>query len=618
MRLSLLGTVALLLALFADTARAAPGDPDTTFSTDGQLIVDLAGGREQGHAVAIGPGNVIVVAGEFRASGSGQTDDFAMVRVSPGGGVDSRTADITGGDDHAFGVAFNGFNSKIVLTGFTRPHPGVTYNHFATVRYNAALVPDPEFNGTGRASVDFGTGAVASGVAIDSLLRIVQVGTSNVGTGDDDFALTRFQPEDGAFDNGFSQDGKQETDLGGADQGNAVAIDQSGRIVVAGSAGPAFGTDFAVARYRALDGSLDDPGFGPDGYRKTDFGSGQEVATGVAVQKDGKIVVAGTDLSDFLLARYNTDGTLDSSFSGDGKQRTSFTASSDIATGMVIQPDGRIVVAGRAFTGASNDFALARYNPDGSLDTTFSGDGKQTTDLGANDVAEGIALQSDGKIVLVGSQDPDGVSGKIAIARYEGGGAPPPDPDPVDPTPLPPGPTPDPFPLPPVASQNDVFTGLPGKRNRFRAGPGDDRVTGGALADLLCGEAGDDRIDGLAGPDRLFGDFCPGATLARVAQAGQGDDVVNGGKGNDRLVGGAGKDRLSGGAGNDRLSGGAGNDTLTGGAGRNRYDGRSRQDKLNAANGRRDRIDCGAGRRDSARVDRRDRVKGCEKLRRAG
>jgi hypothetical protein len=201
----------------------------------------------------------------------------------------------------------------------------------------------------------------------------------------------------------------------------------------------------------------------------------------------------------------------------------------------------------------------------------------------------------------------------VRIARYQGGGPPPTGADPV-PVPADPLPPADPFPLPPVVSQNDVFTGLAGQPNVFRAGPGDDRLTGGSRADLLCGEAGDDHVDGLAGADQLYGDFCPGVTLARAAQAGQGDDVVNGSTGNDRLVGGAGRDRLSGGAGKDRLTGGAGNDTLTGGAGSNRYEGGAGNDKVSAVNRTRDRVDCGAGRRDSAKVDRVDRVKGCEKV----
>jgi uncharacterized delta-60 repeat protein len=653
-RSCLVGVLALTLLLAADTARAAPGDQDTSFSADGELLVDINEGTESGHAVAIAPNDAIVVAGEYRKEGGGQTVDFALVRVNPGGGVQSTTTDIDGGDDYAYGVAFNRFNSKIVLSGNSKPHPGVTHNEFATVRYNAALVPDPEFNTDGSGRVDFGTSAIAQDVAVDSLLRIIQVGVVNAGSGDDDFALTRFRPTDGYYDNSFSNDGKQTSPRSGVQQAKAVAIQADDKIVVAGIYGPPGDFNFGIARYHEFGGL--DTSWSPDGWRQTDFGSAQEYANDVAIQADGKIVVAGNTGAGFALARYNTDGTLDTSFSADGKQTTAFGGQSDIATGVAIQADGRIVVGGYTFTGgtSSHDFALARYNPDGSLDASFSGDGKQVADLGGNDIAEGIALQSDGKIVLAGYQgNLYGSDNKFAIARFEAGGAPPdsdgdglPDagdacpfaaaatangcPAPIDPFPSVPLPTP-----PPPGGNTgtpgaDVFVGVAGASNVFRTGAGDDRLTGGPLADLLCGEAGDDQIDGGAGADQLYGDACPGATLAAVA--GQGNDVIRGGSGNDRLVGsggndrltggagadrmdgGAGRDKLSGGAGNDRLSGGAGNDTLTGGAGRNRYSGGAGNDKLSAVNGKRERVDCGAGRRDRARVDRSDRVKGCEKV----
>jgi len=620
----LLGVVAVALLVAADTARAAPGDPDTSFSTDGRLIVDLADGREEGHAVAIAPNDAIVVAGEYRRGGSGQTDDFALVRVSPGGGVQSTTTDIDSGDDHALGVAFNNFNSKIVLSGWSKPNPGVTHNEFATVRYNAAFAPDPEFNLDGSARVDFGTNAIAQDVAVDSLLRIVQVGVVNAGGGEDDFALTRFRPTDGFYDGSFSG-GKVTSPRSGVQQAKAVAIQADNKIVAVGITGPPGDFNFAIVRYTTA--GSPDTSWSPDGWRETDFGAAQEYANDVAIQADGKIVVAGQTDAGFALARYNTNGTLDASFSGDGKQTTAFGGQSDIATGVAIQDDGRIVVGGHAFTGgpALRDFAVARYNPDGSLDTTFSGDGKQTLDLGSNDIAEGVALQSDGKIVLAGHQDPNALDTRFAIARFEGGGAPPVA-APVNPFPAPPIPFQTPPPPGGVTTTGtagaDVFTGTVG-RDVFHARAGNDRLRGGPAGDLLCGEAGNDTVDGEAGSDQLYGDFCPGAKLAAVA--GEGNDVVRGGAGNDRLVGGggrdrldggAGRDKLTGGAGNDRLSGGAGNDTLTGGGGRNRYSGGAGNDKLSAANGKRDRVDCGAG-RDTARVDRTDRVKGCERVRRA-
>ena len=135
------------------------------------------------------------------------------------------------------------------------------------------------------------------------------------------------------------------------------------------------------------------------------------MANAVAVQDDGKIVVVGNAFGpmfseDFAIARYNPNGSLDTSFSGDGKQTASFLTTAE-ANGVAIQGDGKIVVVG---TGVDNidggsEGAIARYNPNGTLDTSFSGDGTQTTDFGLGEGAQatGLAIQGDGKIVIVGS-----------------------------------------------------------------------------------------------------------------------------------------------------------------------------------------------------------------------
>lgn len=198
---------------------------------------------------------------------------------------------------------------------------------------------------------------------------------------------------------------------------SAIALDAQGRIVVAGSLDIIENSDFLVARFNA-DGSLDadfGPG-GPDGsgFVTTDLAGDSDTASALAIQGDGKIVVAGTSLqvlfSDFALARYHPDGSPDTDFGpdGNGQVHTDFDepgGSSDVAQAMAIQVDGKIIVAGLS----DNDFALARYHPDGSLDATFGpggpeGDGKVTTDLGsANEGFEAVAIQPDGKIVAGGT-----------------------------------------------------------------------------------------------------------------------------------------------------------------------------------------------------------------------
>src|SRR5262249_33815551 len=132
-------------------------------------------------------------------------------------------------------------------------------------------------------------------------------------------------------------------------------------------------------------GDLDET-FGIGGKVTTDLSGGEDEARGVAIQPDGKIVVVGlsdgSDL-DFAVARYNPDGTLDITFGNEGAVTTDFGGNRDVASAVVIQPDGKILVAGTATTGLNLGFALARYNPNGSVDTTFGVGGKATTDFGA-------------------------------------------------------------------------------------------------------------------------------------------------------------------------------------------------------------------------------------------
>ncbi len=214
-------------------------------------------------------------------------------------------------------------------------------------------------------TTDFGGGDYGADVAVQADRKIVVVG----GTGSD-FALARYNA-DGSLDSSFDGDGKLTTDLGGGGDGGAdVAVQADGKIVVVGGSTGGF----ALARYNA-DGSLD-PSFDGDGKRTTEFGGSGGTANGVALQPDGKIVAAGHGGAGFALARYNTDGSLDSSFDGDGKQTTEFAGGA--AAAVALQGDGKIVAVGRA-VGDGMDFALSRYNADGSLDSSFDGDGKQIT-----------------------------------------------------------------------------------------------------------------------------------------------------------------------------------------------------------------------------------------------
>ncbi len=204
-------------------------------------------------------------------------------------------------------------------------------------------------------------------------------------------------------------------------RGNAVAIQKDGKIVVVGD----LGFNFVVVRFNT-DGSFD-VNFGTGGIEITDFG-GSDSGNAVALQKDGKIVVAGTAVigdEDFAVARYNTDGKLDPTFNPTGGLPGTVTtnfggiiSTDDEGNAVIIQKDGKIIVAGTSDAEGTDDFAIARYNTDGGLDVTFNPTGSLpgtvTTDFGiSTDRGKAVALQKDGKIVVAGDSNND-----FAVARY--------------------------------------------------------------------------------------------------------------------------------------------------------------------------------------------------------
>jgi uncharacterized delta-60 repeat protein len=297
-----------------------------------------------------------------------------------------------------------------------------------TLVAGAAAAPgdlDPSFSSDGIVRTDLGGADRAFGVAVQPDGKIVAAGCSGRdgncfffdGSGAD-FALARYNV-DGSRDAGFGSRGKVLTDLGGDDGAFGVAVQSDNKIVAAGGSSG----DFAVVRYN-VDGSLD-PTFGSGGIVLTEFG-GRDVAYGVVLQADGKIVAAGDggDHDAIALARYNVDGSLDSSFGSGGKVLTTFDESFVDAFAVVLQPDGRIVTAGRICTPCGpTEWLLVRYKADGSLDPSFGGDGIVVTFLhGFDNEAHAVAVQPDGRIVAAGGS---GIPERIdfALVRYKADGS---------------------------------------------------------------------------------------------------------------------------------------------------------------------------------------------------
>lgn len=312
---------------------------------------------------------------------------------------------------------------------------------------------------------------------------------------------------------------------------NDVAIQNNGQIVVAGTSLFQPGTDSASSEFILAcfnsDGSLDTTfsGDGIDTIHFTDaFGSELASANAVAIQTDGRIVVAGSSNGDFVLARYHSDGNLDTQFSTDGIVTTSFsTASSDNTFDLAIQADGKIVAVGTS----DGAFALARFHIFGNLDTTFSGDGKVRTTGFQRGSA--IAIQkNDGRLVAAGFTNNTAGGASFALARYhafECGG------------------------------KNVTILGTNGPdtlfgKQFFEFVNGRLRLT--VFNDVINGLGGDDTIIGLAGNDTL----CGGGGNDIIKDSVPGGGLVGSGSGNDTLFGGPGSDMLDGEEGTDICVGG--------------------------------------------------------------
>jgi len=224
-------------------------------------------------------------------------------------------------------------------------------------------------------------------------------------------------------------DGIVTTPIGsGRDDDASVTVQADGKILVTGYSWNGGSYAFALTRYNT-DGSLD-TSFDGDGKVTTVMGSCDDYGNSVTVQADGKILVAGSSYNgsnyDFTLIRYNADGSLDNSFDSDGIViSTGVDSSNDSGTSVAVQADGKILLAG--FIGfnwndGTFDFAWTRYNADGSLDTSFDGDGIVTTAVGLNDAAVSVTVQADGKILLAGSSS-NGIDNDFAVVRYNADGS---------------------------------------------------------------------------------------------------------------------------------------------------------------------------------------------------
>jgi uncharacterized delta-60 repeat protein len=405
-------------------ARAADGDLDPTFGSGGKVVTNFNLPASAAGGVAIQADGKIVAAG-FTYDEEANVD-FGAARYEPDGTLDPTfdsdgrvTTDFFGLSDVANALAIQS-DGKIVLAGSAMQNLA---NDFALVRYNPDGSLDSTFDGDGKVTTDFsGGGDIAYGVVIQPDGKILAVGVSNNFASSADVAIVRYNG-DGSLDPTFGVGGRVLTDVSGAGEvAFGVVLQPDAKIVVVGLAERTNSatSDCLILRYGS-NGILD-PTFGSNGVVLTSF----LVARSVALGPEGKIVIAGV-ASDpanpggfFAVARYLKNGALDASFDGDGWKTTDLPGFDESAAAVSVQPDGKVLAAGfSANPDFSLDFALLRYNIDGTDDLTFGALGRVITDFaGRSDGARGIALQTDGKIVLAGSSVAIGFNPDFALARY--------------------------------------------------------------------------------------------------------------------------------------------------------------------------------------------------------
>jgi uncharacterized delta-60 repeat protein len=410
------------------TVRGLAGALDTSFATNGKAVTGI-GADDYAEAMAVQPDGKLVVAGHANMGGTTGTD-FVLVRYLRDGAIDTTfgtggkvSTDIDGGSDQAFAVALQA-DGKIVVAGSNDVSP--KGKSFALVRYNADGSLDATFGTGGKVVTSFGSQSdTAYAVVVQPDGRIVAGGHTNTATRGVDFALARYQAN-GALDASFGANGQVVMPIhagNSRDSIYALALQTTGgelKIVAAGGEG-----DFTVARFNA-NGSID-AGFGIGQGLDAVFGTVIGAARAVIVTPDNKIVVSGHADHDFAVLQLSEDGIADAGFGGTGRVVTKVSTTNwDEAHAVVRQADGKIVVGGWVYAGnsSSGDFVVVRYNTDGTLDAGFGTGGITITAVAPGtkaDEGRALVLQSDERVptvrsLLAGSAND--ANQDFAVTRY--------------------------------------------------------------------------------------------------------------------------------------------------------------------------------------------------------
>jgi uncharacterized delta-60 repeat protein len=404
----------VLLALPRGVALGAPADLDPGFGQNGRLTLD----SDIARALALQPDGKILVAGEI-ATGMGGARDGVVYRLTASGSLDGAFG--LGGAVRLQGTSSAGYALALQPDGKALS-VGETSNEDAIVfRLNGGGSDDLTFGQGGSVAIDSGGDERVYALALQPSDGKILVAGETISTPTRTPVVYRLTPG-GQLDESFGQAGTSRLDAGGSGTAFALARQADGKILAAGSIGANDNRNAVV--YRLNGNGTPDPSFGKDGKVELDEG-GLEGAVAVALQRDGRILAVGSTAdamsttADAIVYRLNPNGTLDASFGQGGKARIA-DSGTNVAYAVALQPDGKIVVAGGTAVSDAADAAVYRLNPDGSLDAGFDGDGALRIESNGGEVADALAIQPDGKVVIAGVTF-SGLSQRAVLYRLQGG-----------------------------------------------------------------------------------------------------------------------------------------------------------------------------------------------------
>lgn len=409
---------ALVVALLTNAGRAvaAAGDLDPSFGSAGVVIATDGTQHEETHAALALPDGRLVVAGFVRYS------HVWLIRLRTDGGLDQSfgvagrvvTPFANGARVYAMAQQADG---KLLVAGDVDTSDT---REMLVARYQADGALDPTFGTGGIVQTNVGGSAsTAYALVLDADGRVAVAGNAHVG-GREELAVVRHL-DDGSLDASFGGDGIVTVDVSsGSDPAFALARQPDGRLVAAGAAA---GSGWRIALVRLDASGALDPTFSGDGIATLDLSSGIEAATAVVIQPGGRIVTAGpSEVSGtrrLTLAGFDTSGDVDPTFGAGGVTMTAAGGASSNATTMAAAPDGALFVGGWARVGTREHFALLRYTVNGQLDPSFGTGGIVTTAIALDASARAVALHADGRIALAGRAY-SGLNDDTAVARYLG------------------------------------------------------------------------------------------------------------------------------------------------------------------------------------------------------